>query len=178
MLDLPRKLQCFFTQHGKLEVTNDSTYLSLTKDMLKSYSKFEKMVEERMTSSHESSLRPLHACGSSSSKSPHHSSYSKSCHDFSRHNLHSSSSMSSSSTRSPSSSYSWSCFSSTSPKSLNYLQKTYLNEKHVNPCDTSIPKIPPCCVLVLTSNETSHCIDHDGDPYDFDFEKEFYYFCL
>ena len=50
MLDLPRKFQCLFTQHRKLEVTNDSTYLSLTKDILKAYSKFEKMVEERMTS--------------------------------------------------------------------------------------------------------------------------------
>ena len=117
MLDLARKLQCLFTQHSKLEVTNYFTYLSLTKDMLKEYSKFEKLVEEKMTSSRESSLGPLHAYGPSSSKSPHHSSYSKSYRDSRRHYPHSSSSMSSSSTRSSSSSSSQSGSSSTSPKS-------------------------------------------------------------
>ena len=133
-------------------MTNDSTYLSLTKDMLKAYSKFEKMVEDRMSSSCESSLRYLHACGSSSSKSPHHSSSFKSYHDSSRHHSHSSSSMPSSSTRSSSSSSSRSSSSPTSPKSPT-------------------PKSPPH-VLVLTINGTSHCIDFDGDPYDFNFEQE------
>ena len=101
-----------------------------------------------MTSSHESSLGPLHAYGPSSSKSSHHSSYSKSYHDSPRHYSHSSSSMSSSSTRPSSSSSSKSNLSSISPKS-------------------HIPQGPK-----LSANETSHFIDCDGDPYDSDFEKD------
>ena len=158
MLDLARILRCLFIEHGKLEVTNDSTYLILTNNLLNEYSTFEKVVEKIMTLSHESSLRPLHAYEPSSSKSPHHSSSSKSHHDSSKHHSHASSSMSSSSTRSPSSSSSWSDSSSTSPKSPT-------------------PKISPHCVLVLTVNGTSHCIDCDGDPYDSNFEQEFDDFC-
>ena len=137
-----------------LEVTNDPTYLRDIKDLLSLYSEFENFLEERMTLSHESSLGPLHAYGLSSSKSPHHSSYSKSYHDSLRHYPHSSSSMSSSSTKPPSSSSSQFVSSSTSPKS------------HIH----KGPK--------LTENETSHFIDCDGDPYDSDFETKFYYFCI
>ena len=49
MLALDRKFQFLFAQHRKLEVTNDSAYLSLTKNLLKAYFEFEKFVEERMT---------------------------------------------------------------------------------------------------------------------------------
>ena len=99
VLALFRKFQCMFDKYKKLEVTNDPTYLHDIKDLLSLYSEFEKFLEERMTPSHESSLGPLHAYGISSSKSPHHSSYSKSYHDSRRHYPHSSSSMFSSSTR-------------------------------------------------------------------------------
>ena len=104
VLSLTRKFQCMFDKYKKLEVTNDPTYLRDIKDLLSLYSEFENFLEERMTLSHESSLGPLHAYELSSSKSPQHSSYSKSYHDSRRHYLHSSSSMSSSSNRPPSSS--------------------------------------------------------------------------
>ena len=104
VLALFKKFQCMFDKYKKLEVTNDFTYLRDIKDLLSLYFEFEKILEERMTLSHESSLGPLHAYGLSSSKSPHHSSYSNSYHDSRRHYPHSSSSMSASSTRLPSSS--------------------------------------------------------------------------
>ena len=99
VLALFKKFQYMFDKYNKLEVTNDPTYLRDTKNLLSLYSEFKKFLEERMTPSYESSLGPLHAYGPSSSKSPHHSSYSKSYHDSPIHYLHSSSSMSSSSTR-------------------------------------------------------------------------------
>ena len=103
VLDIARNFQGMFDQHRKLEVTNDPTYLRVTKDLLKSYSEC-KRLEEIIMTSHESSLGPLHAYGPSSSKSPHHSSSFKSYHDSPIHHSHSLSSMSSSSTRPPSSS--------------------------------------------------------------------------
>ena len=122
--------------------------------MLKAYSKFEKNGRRENDTLTWIFLETLHACGSSSSKSPHHSLSFNSYHDSPRHHSHSSSSMSSSSTRLPSSSSSWSNSSATSLKS----------HFHKGP--------------KLIENETSHFIDCDGDPYDFDFEIEFYYFCI
>ena len=49
ILDLASKFQSMFTQHSKLEVTNDPTYLSLTKDLMRMYFEFKKILEERMT---------------------------------------------------------------------------------------------------------------------------------
>ena len=46
LLDLFREFQFLYTQYNKLEETHDPTYLSLTKGMIKTYSRFEKMVQD------------------------------------------------------------------------------------------------------------------------------------
>lgn len=49
----------------------------------------------------------------------------------------------------------------------------YDDGQYSNTYDTSTPKSPPSCVLMPTRNGSSHWIDHDGDPYDSNFERDF-----
>ena len=50
----------------------------------------------------------------------------------------------------------------------------YDDEQYNVAYGTSIPKNPtsPLHVHVLTRNGSSHWIDCDGDPYDYDFERD------
>ena len=54
LLELFKEFQSLHTQYNKLEETPDPSYTSLTKGMIKTYARFEKMVEEQTTSSNDS----------------------------------------------------------------------------------------------------------------------------
>ena len=50
LFELFREFQSLHTQYNKLEGSPNPTYTSLTKDMIKTYASFEKMVKEQTTS--------------------------------------------------------------------------------------------------------------------------------
>jgi hypothetical protein len=54
LLEIFRELKTLHTQYNKLEETPKPSYTSLTKGMIKTYARFEKMVEEQTTSSDDS----------------------------------------------------------------------------------------------------------------------------
>ena len=58
-LVLDKKFQYLYTQHIKLEGTNNLSYSSLSRDLMSTFSQYEKILEERREFSHESFLRPL-----------------------------------------------------------------------------------------------------------------------
>ena len=59
LLHNTEEFQGTYTQFMELERMNDLVYLSVARSIIAIKSRFEKMVEERMTSSHESSLGPI-----------------------------------------------------------------------------------------------------------------------
>lgn len=71
-----KEFQDQYAQYKKIEKTDDPAYLSLTKKLMAMQSELEKMLDERITSSRDSFLRPLHVhtpsslTSSSSSRCP------------------------------------------------------------------------------------------------------------
>ena len=84
LLELFREFQTLCTQYNKLEETPDPTYTSLSKGMIKTYARFEKMVKEQTTSSDDSLSSSLYVHKSPSLRSS--SSFRATCSN-SRHQL-------------------------------------------------------------------------------------------
>ena len=69
ILHVTKEFQDLQAQYKELEGTNDLSYLHLSERMIEMKSKLEKKLKENISFLNESSLRPLHTHGLSSSRS-------------------------------------------------------------------------------------------------------------